>query len=131
MTDISTQQFSDSYFHTDAIFKEEILHASFTEQVHPRQLKQFLPSAVHNNKRRVSDHSLMYSLPLPNVSGLLQQHELNSTSDAAEKFSVPAKLFSTRLLSLLLITVFSSFFLSKIVRFSLFIVLPILLFFLR
>jgi hypothetical protein len=49
------------------------------------------------------------ALPFPNSSCLLQQHELNSTSDAAEKFSVPAKLLSTRLLIPLLTTVFPFF----------------------
>jgi len=38
---------------------------SFTEYVHPRQLKQFLPSTIHKKTRRRSDRSPMYCPPSP------------------------------------------------------------------
>jgi hypothetical protein len=59
---------------------------SFTKYVHPRQLKQFLPSAVHKKKEKSLIVSPCNVLPLPNSSCLFLQQELNSTSDAAENF---------------------------------------------
>jgi hypothetical protein len=55
-----------------------------TEYVHPRQLKQFLPSAVHKKKEEGPIVPPCTVLPLPNSSCLFLQQELNSTSDAAE-----------------------------------------------
>ncbi len=57
---------------------------SFTECVHPRQLKQFLPSAVHKKKEEGPIVPPCTVLPLPNSSCLFLQQELNSTSDVAE-----------------------------------------------
>jgi hypothetical protein len=72
------------YFHTDAISKKGNSSFSFTKYVHPRQLKQFLPSAIHKKKEEGPIVPPCTVLPLPNSSCLFLQQELNSTSDAAK-----------------------------------------------
>ncbi len=84
------------HFHTDATSKE-IFDSHSQKRVHPRQLKQFSPSAVHKT-RRWSDPSPS-PLLLLNSSRLFLQQELHSTSDAVEKknFSQLSSLLSNSL----------------------------------
>jgi len=69
LTNTSTQQFNDSHFLscTSTLMRLQKENFDFHSQkrVHPRQLKQFSPSAVHKT-RRWSDPSPSPVLPLPN-----------------------------------------------------------------
>ncbi len=95
LTNTSTQQLNDSHFlsctSTLMRLQKEIFDSHSQKRVHPRQLKQFSPSAVHKT-RRWSDPSPSPVLPLPNSSRLLLQQELHPTSNAAEKKHQSAKL---------------------------------------
>jgi hypothetical protein len=88
LTNTSTQQFNDSHFlsctSTLMRLQKENFDSHSQKRVHPRQLKQFSPSAVHKT-RKWFDPSPSPVLPLPNSFRLLLQQELHSTSDAAEK----------------------------------------------
>jgi hypothetical protein len=56
----------------------------FTEYVHPRKLKQFLPLEVHTQKEEGPMVPQYVVFILLNSSRLLLQQELNYTSDVAK-----------------------------------------------
>jgi hypothetical protein len=57
----------------------------FTEYVHPRKLKQFLPWEVHTPPKESPKVPQYIVFILLNSSRLLLQQELNYASDATEK----------------------------------------------
>jgi hypothetical protein len=71
------------HLYTDAIPKKSSSFL-FTEYVHPRKLKQFLPLEVHTKKEEGPMVPQYIIFILLNSSRLLLQQELNYTSDATK-----------------------------------------------
>ncbi len=87
LTDTMTQQFNNTHFRSCISTLMQFQRNSsflFTEYVHPRKLKQFLPLEVHTKKEEGPMVPQYIVFILLNSSRLLLQQELNYTSDAAE-----------------------------------------------
>ncbi len=87
LTDTMTQQFNNTHFQSCISTLMQFQRNSsflFTEYVHPRKLKQFLPLEVHTQKEEGPMVPQYVVFILLNSSRLLLQQELNYTSDVAK-----------------------------------------------